>query len=147
MKTSSILLLFALSAALICCGPDSTGPNGGGNGNGNNGNGNGENPPTEPTFANVITIFNQSCGGSDCHIGESTSGVQLNSYENVMNSEGDQYGGPIVVPGDAAASPLMDKISSDDPENGVRMPSGGPPLSDDEIALIRNWINNGAENN
>lgn len=145
---SSIFLVIICSLGMIVasCGDNSTGANGE-NGNGNGDNGNGEEPPPEPTFTNVQEIFNGSCGGSDCHISSPQSGVQLNNYDNVMESEGVQYGELVVQEGDAEGSPLVDKIESNNPEFGVRMPEGGPYLSDDEIELIKEWINDGAEDN
>ncbi|MDZ7680260.1 MAG: c-type cytochrome domain-containing protein [Fodinibius sp.] len=139
------ILLCSLGLILGACGSSSTGPNNNG-GDDNSGGNNGSEPP-EPTFSNVQPIFNDSCGGSGCHIGESTNGVRLDSYENVINSTGTQYGTDVVVPGEPDNSPLIDKISNDNPEFGERMPEGGPPLSDEDISLIREWIANGAENN
>lgn len=130
--------IFMLSVLLISCGDSSTGP---GNGNGGNG-GNGE--PPEPTFTNVQEIFTSNCG--NCHIDNRTSGVRLDSYDNVINSEGDLYGGPIVVAGEPDNSPLVDKIEPN-PEHGDRMPQGRTPLSEDQINLIRQWIEEGAQNN
>lgn len=140
----TILFTVVCSFALLmaACGDSSTGTNGGGDDNGN-----GEDPPPEPTFENVQNIFNSSCGGSGCHIGERTSGVQLDSYDNVMGSEGDQYGELVVQEGDANGSPLVDKIESSNPQFGDRMPLGGPYLSSDDINLIKDWIDEGAENN
>ncbi|SMO40813.1 c-type cytochrome domain-containing protein [Fodinibius sediminis] len=132
------LTLVCLSAILItACGDSSTGPD-------NNNNDNGTNGSDEPTFANVQQILTENCG--NCHIGNRTSGVRLDSYENVMGSVGDQYGGPIVIEGEPDNSPLVDKIESD-PSQGARMPQGGPSLSTQEITLIRNWIEEGAQNN
>ena len=51
-------------------------------------------------------------------------------------------GGNVVVPGDPDASGLVDKIEPN-PDHGSRMPQGGE-LSDAEIALIRQWISEGA---
>ena len=136
------VLLCSLGLFLASCGDSSTGPD---NGNGGNGNGNGE--PPEPTFANVLEIFNSSCGGSGCHIGERTNGVRLDSYDRVINSEGDQYGGLIVVPGEPDDSPVIDKISNSDPKFGDRMPRNRGALSSDQITLIREWIADGAQNN
>lgn len=141
-----LVTICSLGMIVASCGDNSTGTNGNGNGNGDNGNGE-EPPPPEPTFTNVQEIFNGSCGGTDCHISSPQSGVQLDSYENVMESEGDQYGELVVQEGDAEGSPLVDKIESDNPEYGVRMPEGGPYLSDDEIELIKEWIDDGAEDN
>lgn len=145
---SSLLIVIICSLGMIiaACGDNSTGTNGD-NGNGNGDNGNGEEPPPEPTFTNVQEIFNGSCGGTECHIGERTNGVRLDSYEDVTESEGLQYGELVVQEEDAAGSPLVDKIESDNPEYGVRMPEGGPYLSDDEIELIKEWIDDGAEDN
>ncbi len=88
----------------------------------------------------IQPIFNSNC--TACHGG--TSGVTLSSYAAVMNSVGQQYGRNIVVPEDPDDSPLYDKISSNNPQFGVRMPEGGPPLSDEDIAAIRQWIEEGA---
>src|SRR5690625_2483666 len=112
-----ITLLCSLGLLLASCGDSSTSP---GNGNGN-GNGNGSGEPPEPVFTNVLEIFNSSCAGSGCHVGERTNGVRLDSYDNVMNSNGQQYGGPVVVEGEPGNSPLVDKIE-EDPGQGDRMP-------------------------
>lgn len=89
----------------------------------------------------IQPIFSSYC--VSCHGGQ--SGVTLSSYEAVMNSIGQQYGSSIVVPGDANASPIVDKISNSSPEHGVRMPQNGPPyLSSNQISLIVDWINEGA---
>src|SRR5699024_4661241 len=100
-------LLCSLGLLLASCGDSSTSP---GNGNGN-GNGNGKRPV--PVITNVLEIFSSSCGGSGCHIGERTNGVRLDSYDNVINSNGQQYGGPVVVEGEPDNSPLVDKIEED----------------------------------
>lgn len=107
--------------------------------------------PVEPgrpvSFSqDVQPIFNNSCGGAACHIDQQTNGVRLSSYEEVMNSTGDQYGEAIVQPGSADESPLVDKIEPN-PRFGVRMPQGQAPLSGEEIALIRAWIDDGAQDN
>lgn len=88
----------------------------------------------------IQPIFNNNC--TVCHGG--TSGVTLSSYQAVMNSVGDQYGTNVVVPEEPENSPLYDKISSSDPQFGARMPQGGPPLSNDDIEAIRQWIEEGA---
>lgn len=53
----------------------------------------------------------------------------------------------IVVPGDAEASLLFEKVSSDSPSVGERMPLFGTALPDSDIAAIREWIDAGAPNN
>ena len=136
---SKLILVVILAAFISACSSGSTDPNGGDD----------DDPPMdtpEPTFANVQQIFNGSCTGSGCHIGERTSGVRLDSYDNVTNSVGDQYGELVVQPNDADGSPLVDKIEPN-PQFGVRMPKGRSALSDEQIQLIRDWINDGAPNN
>lgn len=115
MKTSLLLLLFT-SIPVLCS--------------------------AQVDYASQIQpIFSSYC--TSCHGGQ--NGVTLSSYEAVINSIGQQYGTNIVVPGDADASPLVDKISNSNPEYGVRMPQNGPPyLSPDQINLIVAWINEGA---
>lgn len=139
-----ILLLLSIPLLIMSCSssggtdPYSDDPNDDDNNNNNNQIG------MEPTFANVQMIFTQNCG--NCHIGSRENGVRLDSYENVINSVGDQYGTEVVQPGDADASPLVDKIEPN-PEFGSRMPEDGPFLSSDRINQIKEWINQGAENN
>ncbi len=87
----------------------------------------------------IQPIFKANC--TSCHGGQ--NGVNLTSYSAVMNSVGDQYGTEIVVPGEPDESPLVDKIEPN-PQFGSRMPQGRPSLSDDEINLIRTWIEEGA---
>jgi cytochrome c553 len=48
----------------------------------------------------------------------------------------------VVVPGDLAASPLYERVTSDDPEE--RMPAEGEPLAAAQIALLARWIEEGA---
>ncbi len=53
-----------------------------------------------------------------------------------------RYGGPVIVRGNAADSLLFHRITDEDAR--TRMPRGGGALSDDEIATIRRWIDQGA---
>lgn len=94
------------------------------------------------SYANQVQpIFNGNCTG--CH--GSSGGLNLSSYTQLMNSAGSNYSGRIVVAGDANASGLVDKIEVN-PDFPQRMPVGGT-LSNEEIEIIRVWINEGAQNN
>lgn len=139
------LLLICLSLAFIIsgCGNGSTDPDLDPINNGNNG-GSGGGIGSSPTFDNVGQLFLSHCG--DCHTTQQESGVRLNNYTNTIQSVGAQYGTLVIQPGDAAGSPLVDKIESDNPEFGVRMPEGGPFLTTERINQIKAWIDNGAEN-
>lgn len=87
----------------------------------------------------IQPIFSSNC--ISCHGGQ--NGVTLSSYDAVMNSVGSQYGTNIVAPGQPNNSPIVDKVEPN-PQFGVRMPQGGPYLSNEQIDLIRTWIEEGA---
>ncbi len=86
----------------------------------------------QPIFDNYCTV---------CHGG--LGGVTLESYEKVMASIGANYDTLIVIPGKPFESPLVDVISSDEPEFGGRMPPGDS-LSVQQIEDIIQWIEEGA---
>lgn len=104
-----------------------------------------ESPPQAVSFsADVGPLFAVHCAG--CHVGGITSGVSLETHADVRSSIGAQYGELVVRPGDAAGSPLVDKIEPS-PRFGARMPRGNPPLSSNQIAQVRAWIDAGALDN
>lgn len=94
----------------------------------------------------IQVIFNQSCGGyGSCHITGSQYGINLSTYKNVMSDYSSEYGKKMVIPGNAGASPLVNKIGPN-PAVGYRMPYGRSPLSSAQIDTIIKWIDNGATN-
>ena len=50
-----------------------------------------------------------------------------------------------IVPGDAEASALVERVTSDDPEVKMPPPDSGYRLADDQIELLKQWIVQGAE--
>ncbi len=101
-------------------------------------------PSDKVSFSeDVQPILTRSCGG--CHIGNRTSGVSLDSYQQVTTSVGAQYGRRIVEP-EGGVVPLLDKIGPS-PQFGDRMPLGRSPLAPDEIATIQAWLDDGAPDN
>ncbi|MEE3198719.1 MAG: hypothetical protein VX254_01720, partial [Planctomycetota bacterium] len=92
----------------------------------------------------VQPIFTRSCEGGFCHIDMDTSGIDLSTYAASISSEGFQYAGRSILPGDAENSPLWLKLAFPDPEFGARMPRLADPLSQQEIDLLAAWINEGA---
>lgn len=140
IPTSMLFIVACLALLFTGCSDSGTGANDDDNNNDNN-----NEIGTEPVFANVQMIFQQNC--ASCHIGDRTSGVRLDSYNNVIESIGDQYGREVIQPGNAANSPLVDKIESGNPEFGDRMPQGRSPLPTGRINQIKEWIDNGAGNN
>lgn len=79
-----------------------------------------------------------SAGGE----GAAKSGLDLSSYQALM--EGTKEGGDLIVPGSPETSSFMVMVTRKD---HLRMPFGAPPLADDEIRVIRTWIEQGANNN
>jgi len=141
IRISAVILLF-VSLIMISCGDDSTPVD-----SNDNDNGDSSQPVEDVSYSDDIQpIFNDSCGGSGCHIESPQSGVQLNSYDNVMNSTGLQYERDIVQPEDPNDSPIVDKIEPN-PSRGARMPLNGTPLTDRQIEEIRVWIEEGALDN
>lgn len=98
-----------------------------------------------PTFDAIYTqILRPSCasGGVSCHGAAAASSLSFSSADEAHAMlVGREADGARVVPGDAACSPLMKRIMSDDP--AVRMPRGSK-LSDPETCAITKWIAGGA---
>jgi hypothetical protein len=110
-----------------------------------------ETPITNPSFTQDIqSIFNVSCSLSNCH-NAATASAELvlasgQSYANIVNVASTQN--PTknrVTPNDAQNSYIVIKLEGRQ-TTGVRMPFGGS-LSSVKIQNIKNWINNGANNN
>ena len=82
----------------------------------------------------VRPLFARRCFG--CHnAGEMRSGLNLESYAGVMKGGSS---GDAAIAGRAAASMLFKVVNRD--EGVPQMPLGQPKLPDNEIALIRDWI-------
>jgi hypothetical protein len=99
------------------------------------------------------TIFNTTCTGAFCHDVQGMSGglvlVEGQSYGNLVNVEpqnvaAQQAGMLRVIPFNPDNSFLVVKLENPTLAMGSRMPLGKPPLSADQIQLIRNWIAAGA---
>lgn len=137
-----LYLMLAMGIVLTACNSDSdntiTGPD-----IDNNGGGQIENVKYS---TQVAPIFAATCSGSGCHSPGAQSGVRLGSWSQATSSVGQRYGGPIILSGNAAGSPLIDKLGSS-PRFGSRMPAGGGSLTATQIQTIATWINEGALNN
>ena len=72
---------------------------------------------------------------AECHTnGKYKGSVSMDTRASLLKSK-------VVVPGKSAASELVERITSNDPE--LRMPPKGKPLSAKEIALFKTWIDQG----
>ena len=90
------------------------------------------------SFARQIApIFGAKC--AECHGTETKeAGLDLSSYEAAMR--GSEYG-TVIEAGDPAGSLLVEMVAAGE------MPQDADPLPEEEIALIRSWIQAGATNN
>jgi len=98
-------------------------------------------PPPESagvSFAgDVLPILQNRC--VKCHGGEETEeGLVLKTYADVLAGS---FNGPVIEPGSAADSLLVEMISSG------KMPKRNPRLLPAEIEMISAWINAGALDN
>ena len=102
----------------------------------------------EPTSfsRNVRPILDQYC--MDCHRagekGEVASGFNMETYEGVM--KGTRFGSMIVV-GDAQNSNMI-ILMEGRADPSISMPHGADQqIAEQEIQIIRSWIDQGAKNN
>lgn len=114
----------------------------------------------------VAEIFAKNCAQSGCHSGtEPEHNLSFESWSKlILGSSGrhfgdttghekssnifhgaDEYGGEAVIPFNAERSLLYRLIIGDVENSSFRMPYNKPKLSDNEINIIRDWINNGAK--
>lgn len=138
-KLKSIWALLALGALIAGCASSAPKDEGTAEATGRSGNrASGEEPPAKAVFASIQPILQQKCVG--CHGGEKPAeGIDLRTHESVM--KGGEHGATVKA-GDAKASALVMVLRG---EGGMKkMPLNQPPLSDEEIAAIEKWVNDGA---
>jgi len=106
--------------------------------------------PGPVTLSDVQTlVFSPRCATSGCHIGP---GAQMGMDLSAGASASNILGVPsaenalllLVEPFDAANSYLYRKVSGIGAIEGDPMPADGTVLSGSQIALIEDWINQGA---
>ncbi|WP_053234498.1 hypothetical protein [Sandaracinus amylolyticus] len=99
----------------------------------------------------------QTCTSAACHGGGAMGGAlampdAATGYANLFEVESEPAGACMgrvrVVPGDPDASLLVHKVEMGNPMScETPMPIGPPPLSEEEVGIIRQWITDGAMNN
>ncbi len=101
--------------------------------------------------ADIQPILNARCinchapGGFAQMVGIPWDYREDTAYEDLVNRISSQDANfTVVVPGDPDSSLMFLKVSSESPPVGSMMPLGGPPLTDGEVQLIRDWIEQGA---
>ena len=81
-----------------------------------------------------------SCHGPD--EGSREAGLRLDEKESAYGEL--ESGETAIVPGDPAASSLIDRITVDDPDFVMPPPDSGKGLNEEEIALLKRWVEEGA---
>lgn len=88
----------------------------------------------------ILPIFEEHC--ISCHGPKKQKGeIRLDRRAHLLR--GGDSGIPSVIPGDSAESYLIELLEDPDPE--FRMPFEEDPLSSSQIALIEEWIAEGAD--
>lgn len=90
----------------------------------------------------IRPIFTKHC--TSCHGGVKEAGNISLIYRDRALGEG-KSGARAIVPGKPEESELMRRIVSKDPDEVMPKPKHGPPLVEREVALIRQWILEGAQ--
>jgi hypothetical protein len=116
-------------------------------------------PVVEATWTSIYTQIIRPLCGIRCHGGNapdyrSTTRLDLSTqrlaYDQMVGvaATGDTCGGAgmHVAPGDSANS-LLVNLMGGSPLCGVRMPQGGPFVSDTHLAVIAQWVDDGALDN
>ena len=92
----------------------------------------------EVDFAHqIVPLLQKHC--AECHMeGAQKGGFSMNTRDALLAGS---ENGPVAVPGAAAESYLLDVLVTE--HDADRMPPEGPPLSEEEVELIRQWIDGG----
>ena len=83
----------------------------------------------------IVPLLEMRCG--ECHLGDARQGgFSMNTREELI--AGGDSGLAGLVAGQPAESEILRRITSTDPDE--RMPSDGPPLSAEDMALLTAWV-------
>lgn len=102
-------------------------------------------PLYPPAFADVYDrTLAKTCAlsGASCHAAEGQAGGLSFASADVAYDHLTRGETPLVIAGDAACSPLVERIEATD---DARVMPPGSPLSDAERCAIEQWIEDGAK--
>lgn len=109
-------------------------------------------PVPDVTLLDVqTTVLTPRCALSGCHVaGSAPFGLDMSSVNvsraNLVNvASGEVPALMRVQPGDADSSYMYLKLIDDPSIQGDPMPALGEPLSPADLALVRTWIDGGAQ--
>lgn len=95
-------------------------------------------PNLEYFVNDVLPIIQANCNTTGCHgNGSAADGVDLTTYAGIMEE----------VNANNATNSKLYKVMVDTDNEDVMPPSPNNRLSTDQILIIKNWINQGAQNN
>ncbi len=109
-----------------------------------------EAPPSKPVSfqKSILPIVKSAC--AECHTapdgeGFQKSGLAVGSYEEIM--KGTKLG-PVVIPGQSLNSSLNRLVEGrSGVDQSIQMPHGKVKLPDEQLMLLRQWVDQGAKNN
>lgn len=81
---------------------------------------------------NVLPILTARCALAGCHVADGPHGLDFRTYASFI--AGGEHGS-VFIPGNAEESEVVEEIVAG------RMPPLGPPLTDAEIQVFVDWIN------
>jgi len=148
MKKQLLILCIIGGLGLTSCkheifyDEDSQNPTGNNNNNNNNNNNDttGNNQPLDTMIcfeSQILPLFQSNCAMTGCHNSQShVEGIRLYSYATIIQE---------IVPNQPTEGDVMESILEDDPDK-IMPPPPHAPLNQDQIALIQQWINQGAQN-
>ena len=90
----------------------------------------------------IRPILNQNC--TACHGGVKSAGEISFVYRDVVDKVGKKSGNRVIVPGEPEASELIRRVTSTDKDYRMPPADHGPALPAEKIALLREWIKQGA---
>ena len=89
----------------------------------------------------ILSEHCYTCHGPD--EGKRKAGLRLDVKEEAFKAL--KSGRRAVVAGDAKASSLVERVESKDPDEVMPPPQGGKPLAPAQVAVLRRWVESGAE--
>jgi hypothetical protein len=100
-----------------------------------------------PSGFSVESMMRDKCSGSGCHSGSApAAGLDLVSADAFarMYGKASSCGEALISPAGADQSLLLQKVDGTT-TCGARMPLGGDPLADSDVACVKAWITEGID--
>jgi len=103
-------------------------------------------PPEDTNICferDILPIFQLHCAIAGCHNQQtSEEDLVLDTYSHIISSGNNDF----IIPGNASDSKVMEALTETDLDK-IMPPPPQTPLTQQQIDLVRRWIDEGAENN